>query len=80
WHLTTRLNSSPGAAKQACLVDSVVKKTEQCFIMDGVLPTLATVVLTYFDHDSFTIQGYSKQSMKMTETLNEELQLVSEWV
>ena len=46
WHLTTRLNSSPGAAKLACLVDSVVKKAEQSIII------LATVASICFDHDS----------------------------
>ena len=32
-------------ACRTCLVDSVVKKVEQHFIMDGLLPTLATVVM-----------------------------------
>jgi hypothetical protein len=33
------------------LVDSGVKKAEQRFIMDRLLPILVTVVSTCFDHD-----------------------------
>ena len=55
WHLTTRLNSSPDVTKPepvGRLVDNAVKKVEQHFIMDILLPILATVVSIYFDHES----------------------------
>ena len=53
WHPTTRLNSSPDVTKLWPLgpLDRVVKKAEQHFIMDRLIPILATPVSTCFDLD-----------------------------
>jgi hypothetical protein len=39
-------------ACRTCLIDSVVKKAAQHFIMDRLLPILATVVSICFDNNS----------------------------
>ena len=51
---------------RTCLVDSAVKKVEQHFIMDRLLPILATVVLICFAHDS--LQSRDTSSSLVTST------------